>query len=95
MSTKLYVGNLPFSATEDDLRDAFGAHGDVTDVFVAFDKFTGRPRGFAFVTMATPEGAQAATEALNGADLGGFTASRSTSPVEICLRFSFSANILA
>ncbi|BET66096.1 hypothetical protein ASA1KI_10140 [Opitutales bacterium ASA1] len=71
MSTKLYVGNLAFATTEHELREAFAAHGAVTDVFVALDKFTGRSRGFAFVTMATAEEAQAATNALNGAEVGG------------------------
>jgi cold-inducible RNA-binding protein len=71
MSTKLYVGNLAFATTEQELREAFAKHGTVTDVFVALDKFSGRSRGFAFVTMATAEEAQAATNALNGADLGG------------------------
>ncbi len=71
MSTKLYVGNLAFATTEHELREAFAAHGTVTDVFVALDKFTGRSRGFAFVTMASTEEAQAATNALNGAEIGG------------------------
>ena len=48
---KLYIGNLPFSASEDDLRDAFEAFGEVEDVAVVMDRETGRPRGFAFVTM--------------------------------------------
>lgn len=72
MSTgKLYVGNMSFKTTEDELRDAFSAFGSVTDVYVALDKMTGRPRGFAFVTMSTPEEAVAAAEAMNGTDLGG------------------------
>ncbi|MGH8017769.1 MAG: RNA recognition motif domain-containing protein [Opitutaceae bacterium] len=71
MSTKLYVGNLAFATTEHELREAFAAHGTVTDVFVALDKFTGRSRGFAFVTMASAEEAQAATNALNGVEIGG------------------------
>ncbi len=71
MSTKLYVGNLAFATTEHELREVFSAHGTVSDVFVALDKFTGRSRGFGFVTMGSAEEAQAATNALNGADVGG------------------------
>lgn len=70
-NNKLYVGNLSFKTTEDELRAAFGQFGAVTDVYVAMDKMTGRPRGFAFVTMGTPEEAKTAAEKLNGADLGG------------------------
>ncbi|HEY0946036.1 MAG TPA: RNA-binding protein [Opitutaceae bacterium] len=73
MSTKLYVGNMSFKTSEDELRSAFGQFGSVTDVYVAMDKMTGRPRGFAFVTMGTAEEAKAAAEKLNGADLGGRT----------------------
>ena len=72
MSTsKLYVGNMSFKTTEDELRDAFGQFGSVTDVYVAMDKMTGRPRGFAFVTMGSPEEAKLAAEKMNGVDLGG------------------------
>lgn len=71
MSNKLYVGNLSFKTSEDELRSAFGQYGSVTDVYVAMDKMTGRPRGFAFVTMGTPEEAKAASEKMNGVDLGG------------------------
>ncbi|GAB5559097.1 MAG: hypothetical protein SynsKO_07440 [Synoicihabitans sp.] len=70
-NSKLYVGNMSFKTTEDELRDAFAQFGDVTDVFVAMDKMTGRPRGFAFVTMDTPENAAKAAEAMNGEDFGG------------------------
>jgi cold-inducible RNA-binding protein len=74
MGKRLYVGNLPYSATEADLRDAFAATGhEVAEVKVVLDRDTGRPRGFAFVEMATDEGAQAAMEALNGKDLQGRT----------------------
>ena len=52
-NSKLYVGNLSFKTTEDELRAHFGQFGTVTDVYVAMDKMTGRPRGFAFVTMGT------------------------------------------
>ncbi len=71
MSTKLFVGNLSFNATEDQLKGLFGAHGTVTSIEVIKDKFTNRPRGFGFVTMETPEAAQAAIQALNGKDLDG------------------------
>ena len=66
MSTKLFVGNLSFNATENQLQDMFAAHGNVLEVEMIMDKFTGRPRGFAFVTMETKEGADAAVQALNG-----------------------------
>jgi cold-inducible RNA-binding protein len=70
-NSKLYVGNLSFKTTEDELRNAFGQFGSVTDVYVAMDKMTGRPRGFAFVTMGTAEEAKSAAEKMNGTDLGG------------------------
>lgn len=66
MSTKLYVGNIPFKVTEGDLQDLFAQHGSVASVDLIMDKMTGRPRGFAFVTMATPEDAQKAIAALHG-----------------------------
>src|SRR6185369_12487201 len=71
MSTKLFVGNLSFKATENQLQDMFGPHGTVLQVDLIMDKFTGRPRGFAFVTMETKEGADAATSALNGTSIEG------------------------
>jgi cold-inducible RNA-binding protein len=70
-NSKLYVGNMAFATTESDLRDAFGQFGTVSDVYVAMDKFTGRARGFAFVTMSTPEEAKIAIEKLHGQNLGG------------------------
>lgn len=70
-NSKLYVGNMSFKTSEDELRSAFGQFGSVADVYVAMDKMTGRPRGFAFVTMGTPEEAKVAAEKMNGADLGG------------------------
>jgi RNA recognition motif-containing protein len=74
MGKRLYVGNLSYSVTEADLRDAVTAAGhDVSEVKVMMDRDTGRPRGFAFVEMATEEGARAAIEALNGRDLQGRT----------------------
>ena len=71
MSTKLFVGNLSFTTTENELEDAFAAHGTVSEVNLMVDRMSGRPRGFAFVTMSTPEEAQKAIEAMNGATLGG------------------------
>lgn len=71
MNTKLYVGNLSYDTTENDLQDLFSQHGPVTEVNLVQDRVTGRARGFGFVTMATPEGAQAAIQALNGSDVGG------------------------
>ena len=71
MSTKLFVGNLSFNATENQLQDLFAAHGNVIEVDVIMDKFSGRPRGFAFVTMESKEAADAAVQALNGKDVDG------------------------
>jgi RNA recognition motif-containing protein len=72
MGKRLYVGNLSYSTTEADLRDAFAATGDqVTDAKIVLDRDTGRPRGFAFVEMATDAGAQNAIAELNGKDLQG------------------------
>ncbi len=68
---KLYIGNLPFSATDADLREVFGQHGTVTDAIVMMDRTTGRSRGFGFITMSTSEEGHAAITALSGADLGG------------------------
>ena len=71
MNNKIFVGNLSFNTTENDLQDAFAAHGTVTETNLMMDRATGRPRGFAFVTMGTAEEAQKAIEALNGSDLDG------------------------
>ena len=71
MSTKLYVGNLSFKASEEELNTLFSSHGNVTDVFIVKDKFTGRSKGFAFVTLDTPESAQSAIEQLNDFDFLG------------------------
>ena len=70
MTKKLYVGNLPFSATEAELREVFEQHGTVESVNVITDRETGRPRGFAFIEMEA-SGADAARAALDGKDLGG------------------------
>jgi RNA recognition motif-containing protein len=70
-NSKLYVGNMSFQTSEDELRAHFEQFGAVTDIYVAMDKFTGRPRGFAFVTMGTAEEAKLAIEKTNGVELGG------------------------
>lgn len=71
MSNKIYVGNLPFSSTEDELRSVFGQHGDVESVKVITDRETGRPRGFAFVEMTDAAAASSAIKVLDGSELGG------------------------
>jgi hypothetical protein len=71
MGKRLYVGNLPFSMTEAELRELFAAHGDVVDVHLVNDRETGRPRGFGFVTLGTEEAAAAAARALNEKTVGG------------------------
>ncbi len=68
----IYVGNLPFSASEDEIRELFSAHGDVKEVRMISDRDTGRPRGFGFVRMEPAE-ADAAIEALNGTEMDGRT----------------------
>jgi cold-inducible RNA-binding protein len=69
MNNKLYVGNLATTSTERDLHSLFCAHGNVAEVNLPVERESGRPRGFAIVTMATPQGAQAAILALNGKDV--------------------------
>ena len=71
MSSKLFVGNLSFNTTENALQDAFAAHGTVVEANLMMDRVSGRPRGFGFVTMSTPEEAEKAIAALNGAQLDG------------------------
>ena len=71
MNTKLFVGNLSFNTTENDLQDLFAPHGNVISVDLIMDKTTGRSRGFAFVTMETKEAAEAATQAVHGKNLDG------------------------
>ena len=71
MSTKLYVGNLSFDVTENDLRTLVSEHGPVNEINVIMDKITGRARGFAFVTMNSQEGADAVVQALNGKEWQG------------------------
>ena len=71
MGTRLYVGNLSFSSTNETLREAFAHIGEVTDVHIVTDRTSGQSRGFGFVTMGTPAEAQKAIEAMNGATLDG------------------------
>ena len=71
MNTKLFVGNLSFETSELELQDLFAACGPVSEVNIVTDRFTQKPRGFAFVTMATPEGAQAAIQQLSGKNVNG------------------------
>jgi cold-inducible RNA-binding protein len=71
MSNKLFVGNLSFNTTENDLQDAFAAHGTVTETNLMMDRTTNRPRGFGFVTMSSAEEAQKAIAALNGKEIDG------------------------
>ena len=71
MSKKLYVGNLPFSATDSDLRELFEPHGAIASVNVIMDRETGRARGFAFVEMEEAGDADNAIRSLDGSDMGG------------------------
>src|SRR5688500_12413105 len=71
MNNKLFVGNLSFNTTENELQDTFAAHGSVLEANLMMDRVSGRPRGFGFVTMSTPEEAQAAISALNGQQVDG------------------------
>src|SRR5580692_5657118 len=70
-NNKLFVGNLSFNTTENNLQDTFAAHGTVQEVNLMMDRESGRPRGFGFVTMSAPEEAQAAIDALNGKTIDG------------------------
>ena len=71
MNPKLFVGNLSFNVTENDLQDAFAPHGTVLEANLMMDRATGRSRGFAFVTMSSPAEAENAIAALNGSSLDG------------------------
>ena len=71
MNNKLFVGNLSFNTTENDLQDMFAAFGTVTEANLMMDRDTGRARGFGFVTMTTPEDAQKAIDGLNGKSIDG------------------------
>ncbi|MGB9637525.1 MAG: RNA recognition motif domain-containing protein [Microgenomates group bacterium] len=68
---KLYVGNLPYSVNADELRKVFSEFGEVVDAVVISDKYSGRSKGFGFVTFATEEAAKLAVEKMNGKDMGG------------------------
>ena len=71
MANKLYIGNLPYSTTSEELQQTFSEAGQVSEAVVMMDKMTGRSRGFGFVTMADDAGAQKAIEMFNGKDMGG------------------------
>ena len=71
MNSKLFVGNLSFNTTENDLQDAFAAHGTVVETNLMMDRESGRPRGFGFVTMSSADEAQKAIDALNGKEIDG------------------------
>lgn len=71
MNNKLFVGGLSFNTTENDLQDAFAAHGTVTEVNIIMDRVTGKAKGFGFVTMSTGEEAEKAIQGLNGKVLDG------------------------
>lgn len=71
MNTKLHVGNLAAATTERDLQNLFSPHGNIAEVNLPIARESGRPRGFGIVTMATPQGAQAAMLALNGQEVQG------------------------
>jgi RNA recognition motif-containing protein len=71
MAKKLYVGGLPYSTTEDELRDAFSQAGSVTSATIIMDRMSGRSKGFGFVEMSTDEDAQKAIDMMNGKDFGG------------------------
>jgi RNA recognition motif-containing protein len=71
MSAKIFIGNLSFNTTENSLKDMFAVHGTVVEANLMMDRATGRPRGFGFVTMSTPQEADAAITALNGKTIDG------------------------
>jgi RNA recognition motif-containing protein len=73
MQNRLYVGNLPYSTTEEQLREYFGEYGDVQEIAIITDRETGLSKGFAFVTMTTEEDAVTAMNGLNGTSFGGRT----------------------
>ena len=68
---KLYLGNLPFAASDDDIKEAFSAYGTIEDLFIPLDRETNRPRGFAFITLTDDDLARKAIEEMDGADLMG------------------------
>ena len=67
----IYVGNLSYQTTEDEIRDAFGTHGEVSSVAIITDKYSGQSKGFGFVEMSSDDSAKAAISALDGTDLSG------------------------
>ena len=71
VNQKIYVGNLPYSTTDQELQDLFANHGNVQSASVVTDRYTGRSRGFGFVEMGSAEEAQQVISALNGSDYGG------------------------
>lgn len=71
MAKRLYVGNLPFKATEDEVREAFAPFGEIAEVKLITDRETGRPRGFGFVEMSDDDAADKAIAELDGSDFGG------------------------
>jgi RNA recognition motif-containing protein len=71
MNNKLFVGNLSFKTSQQELQDLFAQHGEVVSVSIPQDRETGRPRGFAFVEMSTQESAESAIKALNGREVDG------------------------
>jgi cold-inducible RNA-binding protein len=71
MNNRIFVGNLSFNTTENDLQDAFAAHGTVTETNLLMDRMTSKPRGFGFVTMSTAEEAEKAIAVMNGKDMDG------------------------
>jgi cold-inducible RNA-binding protein len=75
LNNKLFIGNLPYSATEDELKEAFAQAGEVQTVKIVTDRQSGRSKGFGFIEMASEEAAKAAIEKLNGAEYAGRTIS--------------------
>ncbi len=71
MSTKIYVGNLPFSVDDNGLKDAFSSYGEISEAVVIKDKYSGRSKGFGFVTFADEESAKKAVSEMNGKELDG------------------------
>lgn len=68
---KIYIGNIPYSTTEDDLQNAFGSYGEVTSAIIIKDKMSGRSKGFGFVEMSDDNAAKSAISGLDGSDMGG------------------------
>lgn len=71
MKKKIYVGNLPYSTTSEELEEMFSEHGDIESAVVISDKFSGRSKGFGFVEFVEEDGAKAAMEKMDGQDVGG------------------------